>query len=67
MKYIVDFKMNYSTVQEGRLFLQSSELGPPPPPTRLKERGWGVPIRTRGKHCVTLGIYVLCGVYHKIN
>ncbi len=51
--------------QSARLFLQSSELGPPrnpltrrrvcPPPlipgeghTRLRERGWEVPIRTRG-------------------
>jgi hypothetical protein len=52
-----------------RLFLQPSELGPLTPSpagsvgghTRCGERGWGVPIRARDRHCSTLGIYVLCG------
>ena len=36
--------------QSTRLFLQSSQLGPPPPHTRLRERGCGiVPIRTKGQ------------------
>ncbi len=51
--------------ESARLFLHSSELGPPHPQenvpipslvpgggggqTRLRERGWGVPIRTRGQ------------------
>jgi hypothetical protein len=43
--------------QSARLFLQSAGEGH----TRLRERGWGVPIRTRGeRHCGTLGIFVLC-------
>ncbi len=42
----------------------AGERVPPPPApswggTRLQERGWGVPIRTRG-HSGTLDIYVLC-------
>jgi hypothetical protein len=36
----------------------------------LRERGWEqwqCPNSDKGAKCGTLGIYVLCGVYHKIN
>ncbi len=56
--------------QIARFFLHhplTRECVPPPPPplwfrvgghTRLRERGWGVPIPREDRHCGTLGIYV---------
>jgi hypothetical protein len=64
------------SIQSARLFLQPSELEPPPPHpqvslspllvqrgghTPLREKGGGSQFRRGNRHCGYLGMYVLCG------
>ena len=49
MYIFADFRQPTEYRQSAKPFLQSSELGPPTPSNCLQERGWGVPVRTRGQ------------------